>query len=144
MNDADRWHTDEAEMGSILENYFHNMFTTSNPRNMETVFDSVERRVSLLINTQLCMAFTGPEVYQALFQTHPSKSLGPDGMSCFFFQKFWHIVGEDVINVVLSILNSGHILQKINYTHIVLIPKITNPRAVADFAPSAYVMWFIR
>ena len=54
---------------------------------------------------------------------HPSKSPRLDGMSPFFFQKFWHIVGNDVTNVVLSVLNSGHMLHKMNYTHIVLIPK---------------------
>ena len=53
----------------------------------------------------------------------PFKSPGPDGMSPFFFQKFWHIVGNDVTGVVLFVLNSGHMLHKINYMHIVLIPK---------------------
>ena len=52
---------------------------------------------------------------------HPSKSLEPNGMSPFFFQKYWSIVGPDVTLVILLVLNSGHILHKINYTHIVLI-----------------------
>ena len=42
------------------------------------------------------------EVRFALFQMHPLKTLGPDGMTAFFFQKFWHIVGADVTNAVLS------------------------------------------
>ena len=41
----------------------------------------------------------------------------------FFFQKYWHIVSSNVTNAVLSVLLSGHMLHKINYTHIVLIPK---------------------
>lgn len=81
------------------------------------------------------MSFTGTEVYQAMFQMHLSKSPSPDGMSCSFFQKFWSIVGEDVTAAVLSVLNLGHVLQKINFTHIVLIPKISNPRKVVEFQP---------
>jgi hypothetical protein len=102
---------------------------------MEQVIDVVERRVTPDITHQLCLPFTGPNVHQAVFQMNLSKSLGPDGMSCFFFHKFWHIIGEDVIEAVLSILNSGYLLQKINFTHIVLIPKVPNPRKMTDFRP---------
>ena len=44
-------------------------------------------------------------------------------------------MGEDVIEAVLSILNSGYLLQKINFTQIVLIPKVPNPRKMTDFRP---------
>ena len=33
-------------------------------------------------------------------------------MNALFFQKFWHIVGTDVTNVVLSVLSDGQILKK--------------------------------
>ena len=71
----------------------------------------------------LTQPYTEEEVRVALFSMHPSKSPGPDGMSPFFFRKYWNIVGDDVIEAVLSVLSSGHMLHKINYTHIVLIPK---------------------
>ena len=56
-------------------------------------------------------------------------------MSHFFFQKFWHIVGQDVTTAVLSILNFGHMLQKLNYTHIVLIPKNNDLKHMSDYRP---------
>ena len=44
-------------------------------------------------------------------------------MSPFFFQKYWDIVGPNVIEAVLSVIHSGYYLQKMNFTNIVLIPK---------------------
>ena len=102
---------------------------------MEPVLDSVDRVVTPDMNSTLLQPYTPDEVKQALFQMHPSKSHRPDGMSPFFFQKYWHIVGHDVTAVVLSVLTSGHFLHKMNYTHIVLIPKKNDPRCVSDFRP---------
>ena len=70
----------------------------------------------------LVRPYTEEGIRIALFQMHPSKATGPDGMSPFFFQKFWHIVGHDVTSVVLSFLQSRRYLRKMNFTHIVLIP----------------------
>ena len=78
--------------------------------------------------------YTGDEV-RTLFQMHPSKAPGPDGMSPFFFQKFWSIVGHDVTSVILSALNSGRFLHKMNYNHIALVPKKNDPQSLGDFRP---------
>ena len=48
-------------------------------------------------------------------------------MNALFHQKFWHIVGTDITNAVLDFLNTGVMLPELNYTHIVLIPKVKSP-----------------
>ena len=90
----------------------------------------MDRLVTLGMNATLLQRYTLEEVKTALFQMHPSKSTGPDGMTPFFFQKYWHFVGHDVTVAVLSVLNSGHMLRKMNHTHIVLIPKKNDPKHI--------------
>ena len=54
-------------------------------------------------------------------------------MPSFFFQKYWHIVGQDVTTVVLSVLNFGHMLHKMKFTHIVLISKNNELKNMSDY-----------
>ena len=53
----------------------------------------------------------------------------------FSIKKFWHIIGNDVTNAVLDFLNSSNMLPEINYTHIVLIPKVKSSERMLDFRP---------
>ena len=79
--------------------------------------------------------YSSEEVKVALFQMGPTKAPGPDGMNALFYQKFWHIVGNEVTEAVLQFLHTGHMVSDINYTHIVLIPKVKKPEKMADFRP---------
>ena len=90
------------------------------------------------MNNTLLQQYMPDEVKRALFHMHPSKSPGPDGMSPFFFQKYWHIMGNDVTTAIFSVLNSGHMLHKMNYTHIVLIPQYNDLKNVSDYQPISF------
>ena len=65
----------------------------------------------------------------------PLTAPGSDGMSPIFYKSFWHIVGGDVTNAVLTALNSGFVPKSLNHTLIALIPKIKDPKKVSDFRP---------
>ena len=45
-------------------------------------------------------------------------------------------MGVDVTKAILSVLNSGHMLRKMNYSHIVLIPKKNDPSLMFDYRPT--------
>ena len=79
--------------------------------------------------------FTTEEVKVALFQMGPTKAPRPNGMNALFYQKFWHIVGDDVVSTVLDFLKNGNMLPEINHTNIVLIPKVKNPQKMFEFRP---------
>ena len=65
----------------------------------------------------------------------PLTAPGPDGMSPIFYKTYWHIVGDDVISIVLNALNSGMVHESLNATFIALIPKVKNPKQIAEFRP---------
>ena len=66
------------------------------------------------MNDSLTQVFTIEEIRMALFQMHPTKTPGPDGMSAIFYQKYWNIVGPDVTNMVLNVLNFNMSMADIN------------------------------
>ena len=66
---------------------------------------------------------------------HPTKAPEPDGMSPIFFKHYWNIVRPEVVNCVLSSLNSGKMLCRLNETYICLIPKVKSPQKITEFRP---------
>ena len=117
--------------------YYQAIFTSSNPsvESINTCLQGMESVVTNDMNAHLQAKLTSYEVYQALKQMYPTKAPGPDGMSAIFYQTYCDIVGPEVIQAILSILHSGYMLCKINYTHIALIPKVKNPENITDFRP---------
>ena len=129
------WQEEEQIIEEIVVDYYKNLFTTSNPRNFNEILEAVETKVSPSRNHMLNRDFTTREVEQALKQMHPQKASGPDGMPPLFFQHFWSISGEEVTKMVLDFLNLGIFPPNFNETHIVLIPKVNDPKIVTDFRP---------
>lgn len=87
------------------------------------------------MNDQLQREFTRDKVDEALFQMGLLKSPGPDGFGACFYQDFQNVSGDDVANVVLRFLNDELFDERINTTHIALIPKLESPSGVTDFGP---------
>lgn len=79
--------------------------------------------------------FTPQEVEDALFQMSPLEAPGLDGLPAFFFQKYLHIVGPEVRQLVLDVLNNNRDPSDLNTTLIVLIPKCKNPSTPKYFRP---------
>ncbi|GKV27974.1 hypothetical protein SLEP1_g37084 [Rubroshorea leprosula] len=130
------WKYDFQDLQRIATDYFSTLFSSSQPTAIHRVTCCLQPCVSIQDNELLLHDFTKNDITQALFQMHPSKAPGPDGLSPAFFQQFWNIVKEDVVRPCLQFLNHGGALpQDLNFTHIVLIPKHNEPRTMADLRP---------
>lgn len=66
---------------------------------------------------------------------HSLKAPSLDGFLALFYQKFWPLVGRDVTNKVLVVLNEGEDPSGINQTLTCMIPKVKYPEQPKDFRP---------
>jgi len=119
----------------ILLHYFGELFSSSNPTNVEQTCEAIQKRLSPNHIEWCNQLFTAEEIKAALDQMHPLKAPDLDGLPVFFFQEYWHIVGKDVIDIALGILNEGESPENINKTFIALIPKCKNLSSPKQFRP---------
>ncbi|XP_042958195.1 uncharacterized protein LOC122293790 [Carya illinoinensis] len=85
------------------------------------------------MNEELIQIFIEKEMATALHQMNPTKAPSPNGMAPIFYQKYWHIVGKDVLSAVLHALNFGKFPVDLNHTFITLISKKKKLEIVANY-----------
>ena len=126
---------EEQKIGEAFVHYFQSIFQSANTVGFDPILQGIEPKVTTQMNADFTRPFIAIEVKQALKQMKPITTPGPNGMPPIFYKSYWNIVGSDVINATLSVLNSGIMPPNINHTFITLIPKtksLTNPK---DFRP---------
>ena len=133
---------DEGVSAMVVE-YYTKLYTSSDPIEGGEVVQFIKPKVTEEMNRDLIGEFSRDEVEMAVKQMAPLKAPGPDGMPPIFFQKFWNIIGDDVVKAIHSCLNSGNILPGLNHTFISLIPKVKHPEFVTEFRLLPYVMYYI-
>jgi hypothetical protein len=83
----------------------------------------------------LAADYTSTKVRTATQQLKSTSTPGPDSFSAMFYHNYWDIIGNDILNYTLMILNQGFKPDQINDTFIFLIPKISNPSSPLEFRP---------
>ncbi|KAA3485169.1 reverse transcriptase [Gossypium australe] len=115
--------------------YFENLFNTNGIANPKEILEGIDASISTEMNDALLTPFSEDEVFKALKEMGPTKAPGPDGFLTIFFQKYWYIVGSEVLDFCLGVLNEGKAVDSANVTNIVLIPKVQNPTSMVNFRP---------
>ena len=105
-NNQGEWCSNSEEVDVLIIDYFKNLFTSDGCHTAE-VTQYVDKRITSEHNSMLLAPFSAIEVKEVVFSMHPDKSPGPDGMNLAFYQKFWHIVGEDVVMACLNFIKDG-------------------------------------
>ncbi|CAL8993481.1 unnamed protein product, partial [Prunus brigantina] len=129
------WHGEASDIRRIAESYFQELFTSGDPMGAEEILDCVQATVTSQDNLAMSKPVLEAEVVAAVKQLDPIKSPGSDGFTGSFYQKFWSTIGGDILGMVQSFFHSGRMLRKLNHTHIVLIPKLANPRKMTQWRP---------
>jgi hypothetical protein len=63
------------------------------------------------------------------------KSLDPDGFNNEFIKSYWHIIGNDIKELIKDFYNEKISLESINSSFITLVPKVDTPSSPSDFRP---------
>jgi hypothetical protein len=84
-----------------LTGYFQELYTTSEPTNIQDCTETLVRRVTFEMNAKLMAVFTKEEISKALHQMLPNKAPGPDGFFVAFYQYNWASVQGEVSDAIL-------------------------------------------
>jgi len=126
---------DSNKIHDTFSKHFQNIFTSSTSSYSQNIFDVVRNRVSSQDYNLLNNVFTETEVLEAISSMKANSAPGPDGFLAMFFQKYWEIIGPDIMQHVSNVLNNKGSIDDSNHTFISLIPKINNPITPSDFRP---------
>lgn len=126
------WKSGDYDVGKIISNYFSNIFTTPRPSDMEDALAGISATVTEEANNVLVVVPSTEEIREALFQMHLNKAPGIDGMHTLFYQRFWHIIGVDIMRLIVEWWNGDADIGLWNKTYSGLIPKCQNPQQMGD------------
>jgi hypothetical protein len=129
----------EVEEGGGLTDYilsyFQDLFTSQGGDRMPELLAAVKPCVTPAMNECLAGEFTAMEVKAALDHIGDLKAPGPDGMPSLVYKRYWHIMGEKIVEEVLNVLRGGELPEGWNDTYVVLIPKVKEPSRIKDLRP---------
>ncbi|PNY16050.1 ribonuclease H, partial [Trifolium pratense] len=126
---------EETGIEKVLVDHFKNLFTKQDTQNINETVKIVEGRINNDMHQELSKVFTREEVFQAIKDMKSLAAPGPDGLPALFYHNYWEIIGEEVTNMVLDVLNNNEDPSHLNSTYICLIPKINHPSSPSDFRP---------
>lgn len=127
MDENGSYELDEQQICGIAERYFQGIFFTSHPTKVEKVLTLVDSEVTEEMNQELNRPFYRRGGEECMLCDAYIKIARPGWYVAIFLLEIlansgWRYHQSSALNP-----NSGHILNKMNFTHILLILKIKNP-----------------
>jgi hypothetical protein len=117
--------------------YYKNLFKFE-PRpemNISNEFFSREEKFSKEESESLESKFTEIEIKKAMFESYPDGAHGPDGITFRFYQKFWEVIKEDLLDMFSGFYHDKLDLYRLNFALITIIPKENDARVMSKFRP---------
>ena len=116
--DEGHWVTEAKEIKRLVVNYFATLFTESMPQPLNDLPSGLFPQILEDMFVELSKCYTKEEILLALRTMEPLKAPSPDGYQALFYQKYWNLVGNNVCDLVLGVLND---------TYLALLPKVEHP-----------------
>ncbi|XP_068340430.1 uncharacterized protein [Pyrus communis] len=145
MNKVDRlWSQEESFWGwvdnplvvrNIIDSHFTNLFTLVGQRDWGSILDCITPKVTVEMNETLTTSVLMEKVKHAALQMGGLKAPRPDGFQGIFYHSYWDIILNDVNELIVDLMTGIQTLNRLNATHVVLIPKVSSPKNVNQFHP---------
>jgi hypothetical protein len=118
------WSTFKERMGTSDNTTMH--------FNLNNLFGSPENSDFL---QALEAPFSDSEIDSIIKNLPNDKSPGPDGFNNEFIKSYWHIIGNDIKELIKDFYYEKISLESINSSFITLVPKADTPSSPSDFRP---------
>ncbi|KAK4254761.1 hypothetical protein QN277_010094 [Acacia crassicarpa] len=129
------WLYDPHSIRNLATGFFSNLLTEdviSRPAlNCHVSYPCVDTDLLRWCNREV----SDIEVKEAIFGMGALKSPGPDGFNALFYQNQWSTVCPSVVAYIKHLFSNPQVIQEVNSTLIVLIPKKDHPESMGDLRP---------
>eukprot|EP00253_Pinus_taeda_P033970 PITA_33970 len=128
------------DISSLLREHFNSIAQEPQLDREEAIKEllkAIHKSINSDQNWALCREITLGEVEEAVNSMPNNKAPGPNGFTINFYKPCWHIVKQEVWDVVEDSRRSRSILKSINSTFIALIPKVEEANTPEKFKPIA-------
>ena len=115
--------------------FFRDLFRSSDPFDLETLFTGFSSRVTDDMNVKLTAPVLAEEIRAATFSVKGSSVPREDGLTGAFYQKYWHIIGHGLTSEIQDFFRTSVMPEGWNHTLISLLLKITKPTKIQDMRP---------
>jgi hypothetical protein len=138
LHDGETVLTDQNLISEHIISYYKNLFCSNFVLQDSLLAEEViPSLVTDEINTLLTVLPSHLEIKSAVFALNKDSAPGPDGFGAFFFQHYWEIIKNDVINAILEFFTTSWILPGFNSNIIALLPKFPEASSIDQYRPIA-------
>ncbi|KAI0511114.1 hypothetical protein KFK09_011737 [Dendrobium nobile] len=123
-------------------NFFENIFNSNFLPNLNTDFYFMPSLITNDDNLALNRIPNEEEILISIKDMNTDSVAGPDGFTNKFFQKFWPILKNDIINAVKDFFEGNPMPKFFTSTTIVLIPKTVGATYWNEFRPISLCTFF--
>jgi hypothetical protein len=128
---------DDKGMLDIAVNFYKDLFAAEGRGNVSLGenFWGKDDLVTSEENTMLAAPFSEEQIKEAIDSRYAGGAPGPDGLPFLFYQKFWDLVKQGIINMFNDFFRGELDLDRLNFALLTLIPKEQDARNMKKFRP---------
>ncbi|KAF7151216.1 hypothetical protein RHSIM_Rhsim02G0177800 [Rhododendron simsii] len=106
------WRSEPKEIAGIIRSHFKDLYKGPLTRDFDDIISLIDNVISLECNASLVKKISQEEIKTAAFQMGALKAPGSAEFPGLFYQTYWDVVGDDVVNIVQNFFQEGVMLKE--------------------------------